>query len=147
MLHIIMCCNQMLAQAHALMITIQYYALGLIIFTHHLITASSLHICISSISLSFVLSREHFVRSEVLTAMTRKIITVIRNPMICSLLQRYHHFGEMCCLYLQGTFLIWWWRQQVINTGTYLPTASHYIPEDSNIQNTLYFNMASRQNN
>jgi len=56
MLHIIMCCNQMLA----LMITIQYYALGLIIITHHLITASSLHICISSISLSFVLSMEHF---------------------------------------------------------------------------------------
>lgn len=47
----------------------------------------------------------YFVRSEVLTAMTRKIITVIWNPMICSLLERYIHFGGMCCLYLQGTFL------------------------------------------
>lgn len=56
---ITMCCNQMLAQAHALMITIQFYALWLIIITYHLITASPLHICISSISLSFVLSTEH----------------------------------------------------------------------------------------
>jgi len=59
MLHIIMCSNQMFAQAYALMITIQYYALGLIIITYHLITTGPLHIYISSISLSFVLSMEH----------------------------------------------------------------------------------------
>jgi len=47
MLHIIMCSNQMFAQAHALMINTQYYALGLIIITYHMITASPLCIYIS----------------------------------------------------------------------------------------------------
>jgi hypothetical protein len=47
----------------------------------------------------------YFVRLQVLTAMTMKIITVIWNPTFCSSLERYCHFGGMCCLYLQGTFM------------------------------------------
>jgi hypothetical protein len=39
----------------------------------------------------------------------------------------------MCCLYLQGTFMPWWWQQKVINTGT--PTKLHH----TTFQKTVIF--------
>jgi hypothetical protein len=146
MLHIIMCSNQMFAQAHALLITIRYYALGLIIIIYHSITANPLYIYISSISLSFVLSTNILSDLRFSQQWLGRLL-VIWNPMICSLLERYTTLEECTA----SIFRVHFWPDDGGNRSltvahTY-QTASYYIPEESNVQNTIYFNMASRQNN
>jgi hypothetical protein len=64
----------------------------------------------------------HFVRFKVLTTVGMKIIV------LCSVVDRYWHFREICCLHHQGRrmdLLPWWWRQKVTLKHGYLSTELH----------------------